>query len=133
MTPTRRTFKWKAEELVISFNMTTSGSPCSGKLTPPLKWLKSTGLKLEILQPPLDISNNEEVSLTDDRTVMKVYVRRKLAESSLNSLKKQGFAREDIFRMLDKGPWALAFDISSALPRLFSSLKVWRLQIHTNL
>jgi hypothetical protein len=130
ITPTRRTFKWKAEELVISFNMTKSGNPCSAKLEPPLTWLESPGLKLEILQSSLGFSSKEEVSLTSDSSMMKVYVCRKTAESSLNILKKQGFGREDIYRMLDKGPWALAFDLSSALPRLFSNLQVKQIQTH---
>lgn len=130
ITPTRRTFKWKAEELVISFNMTKSGNPCSGKLEPPLTWLESPGLKLEVLQSSLGFSSKEAVSLTPDSSMMKVYVCRKTAESSLNILKKQGFGREDIYRMLDKGPWALAFDLSSALPRLFSNLQVQQIQTH---
>ena len=128
--PTRRTFKWKAGELVISFNVTKFENPCSGKLGPPLTWLKSPALKVEVLQSTLGFSSAEELSLISDSTVIKVYVCRKVAESSLNALKRIGFAREDIYRMLEKGPWALAFDLSSVLPRLFASLQVWLFHVY---
>jgi hypothetical protein len=56
-------------------------------------------------------------------SVIEVAVSREFAENSLATLRNKGFSREDIFRMLDKGPWVLAFDISSALSPLFDSLK----------
>lgn len=56
-------------------------------------------------------------------SVIEVAVSREFAENSLAALRNKGFAREDIFRMLDKGPWVLVFDITSALPPLFDGLK----------
>lgn len=69
----------------------------------------------------LKIDFNQPISCN---SVIKVTVPRSFAESSLRTLRNKGFTREDIYRMLDKGPWVLSFDISSALPRLFASLQV---------
>lgn len=60
----------------------------------------------------------------DTERVIEITVRKKLAEDSLSCLRMFGFNRSDIYRMLDKGPWILAFDISKVLPRLYSNIKV---------
>jgi hypothetical protein len=57
-------------------------------------------------------------------SMIELAVARNIAESSLSTLRMHGFKREDIYRMLDKGPWVLAFNIPSCLPRLFKSLQV---------
>lgn len=51
-------------------------------------------------------------------------MRKQLAEQSLSCLRMHGFTRSDIYRMLEKGPWVLAFDISGVLPRLCANIKV---------
>ena len=51
-------------------------------------------------------------------------MRKQLAEQSLSCLRMHGFTRSDIYRMLAKGPWVLAFDISGWLPRLCANIKV---------
>lgn len=118
----RRTYNWQAEELVISFNMTNYLNPSSTRLQPPLKWLASSGAKLKVLHECFDAG--EEITHESECSIVEVSVPRNLAEASLLTLRNHGFGREDIYRMLDKGPWALVFDISTALPRLFASLQV---------
>lgn len=51
-----------------------------------------------------------------------ISVSRARAEKSLSSLRQFGFKRADIYRMLEKGPWVLAFDISKTLPRISEDL-----------
>ena len=63
------------------------------------------------------------VEVDSDRLI-EVVVHKKMAEESLSVLRMNGFQREDIYRMLDKGPWILAFDISQVLPRTFKDLQV---------
>jgi hypothetical protein len=119
----RRTYNWQAEELVISFNMTNIANPSCTRLQPPLKWLASSGAKLKVLH---ECSDTGEITQESKCSKVEVSVSRKFAESSLNTLRNYGFGREDIYRMLDKGPWTLVFDISTALPRLFANLQVKR-------
>ena len=117
----RRTYNWQAEELVISFNMTNTANPSCTRLQPPLKWLASSGAKLKVLH---ECSDSGAITHESKCSIVEVSVSRKFAEASLITLRNYGFGREDIYRMLDKGPWSLVFDISSALPRLFASLQV---------
>lgn len=118
----RRTYNWQAEELVISFNMTSIANPTCTRLQPPIDWLASSGAKLKVLHECS--GTGEEITHKSTCSVVEVSVSRKFAEASLITLRDYGFGREDIYRMLDKGPWALVFDISTALPRLFGSLQV---------
>ena len=125
--PVRRTYNWQAEELIISFNMTKSANPSCTRLEPPITWLTVSGARVKKSQQGIDCGDNGE---SDSRlkescsSNIEVSVSRNFAESSLSTLRNKGFSREDIYRMLDKGPWVLAFDISNALPRLFTSLQV---------
>ena len=57
-------------------------------------------------------------------SVIEIAVSRALAEDSLSALRMSGFKREDIYRMLDKGPWVLAFDIGKTLPKILSDLEL---------
>jgi hypothetical protein len=122
MVSTRRTYNWQAEELVISFNMTNIANPSCTRLQPPLKWLASSGAKLKVLQECS--ATGEDITQESKCSIVEVSVSRKFAEASLITLRNYGFGRQDIYRMLDKGPWALVFDISTALPRLFANLQV---------
>lgn len=79
--------------------------------------------KVESMKDNVNDSTKKEGSVTACSSVIEVSVSRQFAENSLATLRNKGFTREDIFRMLDKGPWVLAFDIPSALPPLFDSLK----------
>eukprot|EP01038_Epipyxis_sp_PR26KG_P008595 gene8595-11613_t len=54
---------------------------------------------------------------------IEITVRKGIVEESLSVLRMNGFSREDIFRMLDKGPWVLAFNIPQTLPRLCNDLQ----------
>eukprot|EP00607_Mallomonas_marina_P005226 CAMPEP_0182434190 /NCGR_PEP_ID=MMETSP1167-20130531/68249_1 /TAXON_ID=2988 /ORGANISM="Mallomonas Sp, Strain CCMP3275" /LENGTH=480 /DNA_ID=CAMNT_0024623765 /DNA_START=277 /DNA_END=1719 /DNA_ORIENTATION=+ len=39
------------------------------------------------------------------------------------ALRQHGFSREDIYRILDKGPWVLAFCVSKSINKIFVDLK----------
>ena len=129
LAPVTRTYNWQAEELTISFNTTGLADPTCTRLEPPVTWLAASGSRVKVLHSGgsieedvlLKIDFNQPISCN---SVIKVTVPRSFAESSLRTLRNKGFTREDIYRMLDKGPWVLSFDISSALPRLFASLQV---------
>jgi hypothetical protein len=114
---------------MISFHTTGLTNPTCTRLEPPVTWLAASGSRVKVLH--VGGSVNEEKLLELDlnqpmscNSVIEVTVPRSFAESSLRTLRNKGFTREDIYRMLDKGPWVLSFDISSALPRLFASLQV---------
>ena len=72
-------------------------------------------------------SSSSSSGSSDDRkisnSVIELAVARDFAENSLSTLRMNGFKREDIYRMLDKGPWVLAFNIPSCLPRLCKALQ----------
>ena len=111
---------------MISYNSTALTNPTCTRLEPPVTWLAASGSRVKVTRP----SDEEELTKIDDvkqlssNSVIEVSVPRSFAEASLRTLRNKGFAREDIYRMLEKGPWVLAFDIPTALPRLFLSLEV---------
>jgi hypothetical protein len=114
---------------MISIHTTGLTNPTCTRLEPPVTWLAASGSRVKVLH--VGGSVNEEKQLEVDlnqpmlcNSVIEVTVPRSFAESSLRTLRNKGFTREDIYRMLDKGPWVLSFDISSALPRLFAGLQV---------
>ena len=147
--PIRRTYIWREEELIISFNMTGISDPATcTRLVPPVTWLSSSRVKVKVqhsgmLMDPtqyaidlgcgvnvtttLESSTAETVSREipeqHSSSMLQVSVPRESAESSLSTLRMNGFTRQDIYRMLDKGPWVLAFDITRTLPRLFNGLQ----------
>ena len=147
--PVRRTYEWQGEQLIISFNMTAISNPTCTRLVPPVTWLSSSRSRVKVshsglltkptkfaidvtdyatssLVPPSSSSSSSYGKKDEDDEVssssIQVSVPRTSAESSLSTLRMNGFLRQDIYRMLDKGPWVLAFDISSTLPRLFRGL-----------
>jgi hypothetical protein len=117
LAPVKRTYDWQVDELNISFNRTALANPTCTRLEPPITWLAASGARVKVLHS-VGVDKDEASSLIE------ISVARSFAESSLSVLRNKGFAREDIYRMLDKGPWVLAFDIPSSLPRLFASLQV---------
>lgn len=73
----------------------------------------------------VDVDEDIEEGVEDFAGVEKfitISVSRTRAERSLSSLRQFGFKRADIYRMLEKGPWVLAFDISKTLPRISEDL-----------
>lgn len=114
---------------MISYNTTGIANPTCTRLEPPVTWLAASGARVKVLHSGgsselenlLKLDLNQPISCN---SIIEVSVSKSFAESSLRTLRNKGFTREDIYRMLDKGPWVLAFDISSALPRLFASLQV---------
>lgn len=138
LAPVTRTYNWQAEELMISFNTTGLTNPTCTRLEPPVTWLAASGSRVKVLhsgglsegEKLLKLDLNQPISCN---SVIEVTVPRSFAESSLRTLRNKGFAREDIYRMLDKGPWVLSFDISSALPRLFASLQVVRIRFNNTI
>ena len=125
MAPITRTYMWQAEELMISYNSTALTNPTCTRLEPPVTWLAASGSRVKVTRSSDEegFHGNIKEELTST-SVIEVGVPRSFAEASLRTLRNKGFAREDIYRMLEKGPWVLAFDIPNALPRLFQGLEV---------
>jgi hypothetical protein len=57
-------------------------------------------------------------------SLFEISIGREFAEKTLSVLRMNGFSREDIYRMLDKGPWIMAFNILKPLQKLFADLEV---------
>jgi len=55
---------------------------------------------------------------------LEMEVPRTKVENNLLALKSNGFGREDIFRMLDKGPWIVGFDVTSSINKIFTDMQV---------
>jgi mTERF len=70
------------------------------------------------------VEEQEQPEAIPGSSIIEVTVSRNFAENSLTTLRMHGFTRQDIYRMLDKGPWVLAFDITSTLPKLFHGLQM---------
>ena len=145
---TRRTFAWKGEELQVYFEITPPTSRVSTQLAPPLTWLTNglaTRSKVKVLHnSELDInesssgshrssssisgissvvSSSTSSSQSFSSSAVKLGIERESVEDSLSVLRMNGFKKEDIFRMFDKGPWVIAFDLSKILPRLIGDLQ----------
>lgn len=57
-------------------------------------------------------------------SVLEISVPRKRIDETLMNLRANGFKKQDIYRMLDKGPWTLAFDVPGPLTKLLADLEV---------
>lgn len=133
-----RTFVWHGDELTILFNMTSLQSPLCTRLTPPLSWISASGCKVRVLHRglktssslmdiivcPEDVSNQEVCQSSEPTSTIEIVAPRKVVEATLSTLRMMGFQREDLFRILDKGPWILAMDVRSVVSRLFGDLQV---------
>ena len=111
----RRTYTWEKDELLISCNMTALSNPTCTRLLPPITWMSASGSRCKVLHNAPD---------EQDDSIIEIGVSKTLAEGSLSALRMSGFKREDIYRMLDKGPWVLAFDIAKVLPKIMADLEV---------
>jgi len=138
-----RIFTWKGDDLFISYNNTIllGDSYITTRIKPPLKWFKSSGsivdsivksndnmISLNVLMSSINCNVKRSVILSlddieSDGSLIELIVSRKKAENALSTLRSVGFNREDIYRMLDKGPWVLAFDIAKFVPSLFIALQ----------
>lgn len=107
-----RTFSWLGdEELLITCQLSTiSTNPSCTRVAPPLSWLTYNRIRAA----PVTNTDSDFVEII----VTKVRV-----ENNLQYLRSIGMSRTDIFRMLDKGPWILAFDLSSSLSKLSQDLQ----------
>lgn len=65
-------------------------------------------------------------------SVLEISVPRKRVDETLMNLRVNGFKKQDIYRMLDKGPWTLAFDLPGPLSKLLSDLEVITTRIMRN-
>ncbi len=78
--------------------------------------------------PKDDASSDNSISTAAEESsrekFVTISVNRERAEKSLSTLRKFGFKRADIYRMLYKGPWVLAFDITKTLPRISEDLSL---------
>jgi hypothetical protein len=137
----QRTFLWQGDELTIVFNMSSLQSPLCTRLTPPLSWISASGCKVRVLHRGclssnselMDIVNAEENAIsdgtstpksTDQVSTIEIVATRSFVEDTLSCFRMNGFQREDLFRILDKGPWILAMDVRTVIPRLFADLQV---------
>ncbi len=64
-------------------------------------------------------------------SILEISVNRKQVDESLRFLRMNGFRKQDLYRMLDKGPWILAFDLSNPLSKLLFDLQVFLLQFES--
>jgi len=136
--PSRRTYTWNGDNLIITFNITDTSNPISSKLIPPIAWLTSSGTTVKVWhnrglsyderQRIRSLNNNECYNYTgiDDifKNIIEISVPKFKIEKATSCLHQQGFSNEDIYRMLDKGPWVLAFDFQKSIPKLVDDLKV---------
>ena len=133
----KRMFSWQGDELLVTFNMTSLNNPTCTRLVPPLCWLSQHGAKVKVLHEgqsgdsATTVEGNEtpETSLYYDRTsvvpsqsTIQLTIEREKVGRRLTAFRMQGFTNEDLFTMLDKGPWVLAFT-SESLPKLVKDLK----------
>ena len=145
-----RTFVWQGDDLTILFNITSIQSPLCTRLTPPLSWISASGCKVRLLHRSAqgvsapdrsgssdDTGENslrtyseektddsqEKLTLVPSSSTVEIVASRSLVENTLSCLRMKGFQREDLFRLLDKGPWILAFDVRPIIPRLFHDLQ----------
>jgi len=125
--PKLQTFSWSGDFLLISFKMSPLSDVSSSRLLPPITWLSASGSKVKVLYNTTQSESSQtdipiSAEMDSDRLI-EVTVQKKMAEESLSALRMNGFQREDIYRMLDKGPWILAFDISTVLLRTYKDLQ----------
>ena len=139
----KRIFTWKGDDLFISYNNTIllGDNYITTRIKPPLKWFKSSGTIIDSIVQINDnvVSSQSLISsihcnvkrsvilsqedIESDGSLIELVLPRKKAENALSTLRSVGFNREDIYRMLDKGPWVLAFDIAKFVPSLFVALQ----------
>ena len=124
--PFKRTFSWRKDELLVQFEIAPPTALGCTKLTPPLTWLAtaSTGARVKVLHESegfvdLEVKHARREALSH----VQLGIARPTVDSSLALFRMNGFQKDDIFRMLDKGPWVLAFDLSKILPRLLHDLQ----------
>eukprot|EP01041_Mallomonas_annulata_P003297 gene3297-6531_t len=136
LTP-RRTYTWQNDDLIISFNMTALADPLCTRLVPPISWILGSGASVRIFENGRLSSENSEALTSSAKATesskfsssnilerfIEITVPRERIENTMTCLRMQGFAKEDIYRMLDKGPWVLAFNVNRVIPKIFSDLQ----------
>lgn len=146
--PQRRIFTWSKDHLQISLNVTAlSVNAVTSQLNPPIAWITS-GAFVRALDKDCTVSERIEVEKSvkasaSDGTIastssssspsssgfVDIIVSRNSAENALSTLRACGFNKEDIYRILDKGPWIFAFDYTKCLSKLIHDLQS-ELDIH---
>jgi hypothetical protein len=110
-------FAWQPKDVVITLKIPLQTSLTSTRLVPPVSWLQMSGSTVTVVNDGV-----MEEDKSDAFQVIEIITDREKAERTLSILKFNGFNRETIFRVLDKGPWLLAFGISKSLPRLYEDM-----------
>lgn len=128
----RKTFSWTvADELLISTQLECLSKPTSTRIVPPISWFASTASKVKVHQnSAIDDYYGVVTAKPESSRYVEIVVRKYLVEQSLSFLRVNGFGKKDVYRLLDKGPWTLAFNIPRVLPRLFEDLKVREKQFY---
>jgi hypothetical protein len=141
-----RRFSVNEKDITISCVVSTFSNPSSTRLVPPMSWLTSSGSRVKILYS----IKNMNTDFADDviealnspnyvakpvnvlkSSILEISVNRKQVDESLRFLRMNGFRKQDLYRMLDKGPWILAFDLSNPLSKLLFDLQVFLLQFES--
>lgn len=138
LSPPRRRYTSGVREVVVSCTISKFADPTSTRLVPPLTWLTSSGSRVKVLHSRDEVLNlaKDSTSLSRKSTnnyniesnivqssVLEISVSRERIDKTLSLLRMNGFQKEDISRLFDKGPWILAFDLSSSLPKLFTDFR----------
>jgi hypothetical protein len=124
-----------SRDIIISFDISKKSTPMTTQLVPPLSWLRLSGSKVKVLHTqkkvvPSDSSKSLKgctalQSYLEWRSTLELSVERQLVDNSLEALRSHGFQREDIYRMMDKGPWILSLNIVKSLIKLSNDIKVY--------
>lgn len=132
-------YKQGVKEIVISCNITKVMKASSTRLVPPISWLTASGSKVKVVHASDDVKlsassrrlsksikrSPQTTDATPIRTsILEISVNREMVDRSLDSLRQNGFQKDDIYRMVDKGPWILSIDLRHGISKLFSDLQV---------
>jgi hypothetical protein len=124
----KRTFSWRGDDLLINFQIAPPTTYDCTKLTPPLTWLgtdNTGGSRVKVLHQSDGERKNVDINANtyiQGRNSVQITVSRRRVEDALALLRMNGFQKEDIYRMLDKGPWLMSFDLGKVISRLKKDL-----------
>lgn len=148
----RKRFILGEKEIIISCVVSKFSNPSSTRLVPPITWLTSSGSRVKVLRSIIKSGSLTSTFNSDDSdsvgydssralstidkvqninskssvvqsSVLEISVPRKRVDETLMNLRGNGFKKQDIYRMLDKGPWTLAFDVPGPLSKLMADLE----------
>lgn len=120
--PAPRTYVLGTTELIVSCNISTPANLATTRLVPPITWLTGSGSRVKVLHSSETVGADPQNFICN--SILELGIPMARVDKSLSCLRMNGFTRDDIERLIDKGPWVLAFDMTPVIPRLFRDLKV---------